>query len=616
MSSLDCEPVQETGASAVASNNVSGNESDERAWTPRNARTCGICQDLKDDIKFELSALIQSAENGCSFCHILRKGIEGFRGAENEMDDKLYILRYPQYLCVYGLSISSFPGIEFYVLQDESPLRDYFPVSVHLPENTASEESFSWAQKQMHTCLSQHSECAVNSDPPFMPTRVLDLGSGPYPDDRDIRVLETNQEIDRRYIALSHCWGDPKLMRTKLTAHTFDEYHDKISYDLLPRTFQDAVTITRKMKVRYLWIDSLCIIQADKEKDSPEDAKRSDEDWRHESSKMCSVFQNSYLTLAAAISTGCNDGIFSSPKLVPISILDHRNQGRPAYVFARASEHNQWNFPLLRRGWVTQEILLSLRIILFARDELLWLCKKGISCQCENNRYSLDELVYAWNGMIENYSRTLVTIQSDRLVAIDGLAQCISPFRSGEYLAGLWSDSLAIDLLWYTKKTPPQKRLVPTGNTRKTKWTSEKWLFPTWSWASTAHPVFWFSFLEGVTSFVTRVEEGDKMPSYHLKLRGVLLYTTLESLKGDPDRQGYQYFPDYVQDQLNDKVACLRVVEYCRKLFSLVVKCVDEEKNVYERIGLLRTRYGVRRAPYWWEPYRGWEPDEVEITLE
>ncbi len=61
-----------------------------------------------------------------------------------------------------------------------------------------------------------------------------------------------------------------------------------IDIDDLPPTFRDAVTVVRKLGLRYLWIDSLCIIQKDLE------------DWQIESARMSSIFRNAYLVLGAA----------------------------------------------------------------------------------------------------------------------------------------------------------------------------------------------------------------------------------------------------------------------------------------------------------------------------
>ncbi|RSM05408.1 hypothetical protein CDV31_009560 [Fusarium ambrosium] len=54
-------------------------------------------------------------------------------------------------------------------------------------------------------------------------------------------------------------------MPIKTTTKTKSLLENSLSEDLLPRTFRDALNITRPLGIRYLWIDSLCIIQDDPE---------------------------------------------------------------------------------------------------------------------------------------------------------------------------------------------------------------------------------------------------------------------------------------------------------------------------------------------------------------
>lgn len=97
----------------------------------------------------------------------------------------------------------------------------------------------------------------------------MDINSG---DGDGVKVFETNG-LRGKYPTLSHCWGNPGLMSTRLTASNLEEYKRGIPFDYLPRTFQDAVTATRSLGFQYLWIDS-------------------------------------HLTLAAASATACTGGLF------------------------------------------------------------------------------------------------------------------------------------------------------------------------------------------------------------------------------------------------------------------------------------------------------------------
>lgn len=66
----------------------------------------------------------------------------------------------------------------------------------------------------------------------------------------------------------------------------------------LPKTFQDAVIITREMCLRYLWINSLCIIQD------------SEADWNREASRMGTYHWNCQFNIAAADASDCTKGCF------------------------------------------------------------------------------------------------------------------------------------------------------------------------------------------------------------------------------------------------------------------------------------------------------------------
>lgn len=92
------------------------------------------------------------------------------------------------------------------------------------------------------------------------------------------------------------------------TSVTLEERKDRIllngtSMDsaLLPQTIKDAIVITRKFGVRYLWIDALCIIQG-----SDEQAVM---DWQTQSGMMGEIYSNAFVAIAAARASDVHDGI-------------------------------------------------------------------------------------------------------------------------------------------------------------------------------------------------------------------------------------------------------------------------------------------------------------------
>src|SRR5450756_303615 len=109
------------------------------------------------------------------------------------------------------------------------------------------------ANEWLKECLSTHAGCQkpLETKPP---TRVIDIGpGGEYPS-----LLVTDGDITK-YVTLSHCWGKATLLTT--TNSSLADRVAGIAMGLLPRTFQDAIRVTHLLGFKYLWIDSLCIIQ-------------------------------------------------------------------------------------------------------------------------------------------------------------------------------------------------------------------------------------------------------------------------------------------------------------------------------------------------------------------
>lgn len=170
-------------------------------------------------------------------------------------------------------------------LADSCPW-DIFSRIEHVPSNS-SDESLTWVQQRVQECLSSHQDCKSPSS--FFPTRVIDVKC----EETKVKVVEglKGEELGQgQYIALSHCWGDPKHMTTKLTMHTLEDYKSGISISSLPQTFKDAVKFARSMGIRYLWIDSLCIIQPDKEKDTEKETMTG-----YRSRKECAQFMRTLI---------------------------------------------------------------------------------------------------------------------------------------------------------------------------------------------------------------------------------------------------------------------------------------------------------------------------------
>lgn len=299
------------------------------------------------------------------------------------------------------------------------------------------------------------------------------------------------------YMTLSHCWGSHIPLR--LLNENYSSVVEGIELTSLPKTFRDAVTMTRKLGISFLWIDSLCIIQD------------SDKDWEIESSKMGRIYKNSWLNLAAAAANDSTEGLFfhrSPLQVMPCRITAGRTSNtRPmksTYTVKRAGSKQM---VLYTRAWVFQEWLLAPRTLIFGKKELLWECaelnaseicpegypeldqvlsdeihspaalRKNWRTFSTKHSNELSELLELWYLIVHEYSKLSLTRFTDKLVAVSGLAAEVGQrWERMSYLAGIWSLGLRHGLLW---------RCINSGRVISRPMNA----MPSWSWASVDRPV-------------------------------------------------------------------------------------------------------------------------------
>jgi hypothetical protein len=352
----------------------------------------------------------------------------------------------------------------------------------------------------------------VTSDgPPKLPTRVLNVTKSVS---RSVRLLETEGEVGY-WACLSHSWGGEQPLIT--TNDTIASHLENIPWESLPKTFQDAVFVARAFEIQYLWIDSLCIIQDDVD------------DWQVESSHMADIYHNAILTIAGSASSGPHQGIFrnSHPAHVD-SPLSETSGNRSFEKFRRRKPlvHDPAQLPLLSRGWVHQERLLSPRFLHFGQNELVWECMESLTCECgalhltaassgawlapkrSIHPYSLQFVDWmkrlgppVWHAVVSDYSRMALTKQDDIFPAVSGLAKSVIKSTGWEYVAGLWKENMITDLVWYTSDPQLASRCVP-------------WRAPTFSWASIKNNI-----CDGTKKFSSPINYG-KMDILRQGLKG------------------------------------------------------------------------------------------------
>lgn len=273
----------------------------------------------------------------------------------------------------------------------------------------------------------------------------------------------------------------------------------------LPLTFRDAIQVVQRLKIRYLWIDSLCIIQ------EGDDGR----DWREEARKMQEVYSNSSCNLSAAAATNSNEGLFSTrlPCFHERTEVDLEDTGKNSCQTRSRwtlSDIGMWeiellNQPLNTRAWVLQERLLSPRILHFSRHQLIWECPTKDACEAFPdeippfrswydapdlkkleyteemkkgrmiNGWSQDEKYsqhHVWSDIVRRYCKCFLTFQTDKMLALAGIAQHMKPRVQDDYVAGMWLRYLASELVWSVVESP--------GPSLRT----EDYVAPSFSWAS------------------------------------------------------------------------------------------------------------------------------------
>jgi hypothetical protein len=388
--------------------------------------------------------------------------------------------------------------------------------------------------------------------------------------------------VDADYMTLSHCWGNAEIL--KLLTDNYESMRREIDFNNLPKTFRDAIDITRKLECRFLWIDSLCILQD------------SLEDWISQAAVMGEIYQGSVCNLAATVARNGHDGLKQHARSEPayfkrlhvhvpnrgqLNFEDIEENDDGTYDSIYPMEDREWTgmapgyydcfdasiwwrevsgSPLLRRAWVIQERLLAPRVVHFGAHQIFWECNALKACELYpsgllqegddlepapksreiisgppypeawaspddwNDIGLCPQILRSWGDILEAYTLGQLTFESDKLVAISGLQKIYANLIKAPYLAGLWGFHLPRQLLWTVLR--PAER-------------PKAYRAPSWSWASVDGQVERSTFLDTDDLIVKRLitilripEQAETESAQGLRVQGRLIPC---SLSFDPD---------------------------------------------------------------------------------
>ncbi|KAH0562300.1 hypothetical protein GP486_003007 [Trichoglossum hirsutum] len=365
-------------------------------------------------------------------------------------------------------------------------------VGREISTDPSSDRSFALVSRWIRECVAQHKECSLTTNPGVsaerhdeirpLPTRLIHVG-GP---DKSPFLCHTGGTVGQ-YVSLSYCWGSAVALTT--TKETYNARCEGIEFSTVPKTIRDAIVITRRLGIQYLWVDAICIIQDD------------DGDWQREAAQMGLIYRNALFTISATEALDASVGCFTkyAPMLMqPVKLDYHSHDGkRKGQMFIRPQPATVADSldrsPVNSRGWCLQERILSRRVLHYTKNQLYWECQKH--CAAEDGtiydyifrlKQSFDlrdysgsadpsSVFWKWCQLVVEYSNRKLTKQSDKLPAMSGLASEVARRTGDQYLAGLWRSYLHVGLLW---ESTPGKMVRPPA-----------FRAPSWSWASLDGPL-------------------------------------------------------------------------------------------------------------------------------
>lgn len=225
-------------------------------------------------------------------------------------------------------------------------------------------------------------------------------------------LFENRPPKDHFYVTLSYCWGSARFLT--LNQNNIDGFQKGIRLDHLPKTHQDAISFARRLSpnIRYIWINSLCIIQDNHE------------DWLRAQAEMHRIFSRSYCNISATGGRDTSEGLFFHRDESIVSYRDEETKTNNSNIISRVGQRLKSIFgrgdvsarrpysndtfepgmgtirgetskkdiekrklanisfwekhvedaPVNRRAWVLQERLMAPRVLHFCQGQIAWEC--------------------------------------------------------------------------------------------------------------------------------------------------------------------------------------------------------------------------------------------------
>ncbi|KAI0126395.1 heterokaryon incompatibility protein-domain-containing protein [Xylariales sp. AK1849] len=277
----------------------------------------------------ELPNLRKSTSDGCQFCSFLRETIlskdtanclqKDYKLQTTSLDKQEIVVKVQyrwnmtsltnehvgHFLVVTAYFVNLDAHVAIYndirAVEKNDPIAKWFCLDGLPNRNFAHATNISWIKTCISTCRKHNHPMPT---PNFTPKLLLDVrGKTPKLIDRDALVSSWRargqlEHQTPRYAALSYCWGTADDAKVQLTTTTSSFLHRQTgiqAHDMSP-VLRDAISVTKRLSIPYLWIDSLCILQDDIA------------DWHQQCTDMDKIYGHAEITIVAASSSSCREG--------------------------------------------------------------------------------------------------------------------------------------------------------------------------------------------------------------------------------------------------------------------------------------------------------------------
>ncbi len=339
----------------------------------------------------------------------------------------------------------------------------------------------------------------------WMPTRVLEIIH--FSARLSLRLRQTADIAVEPFVALSYCWGGTQQVST--TNENCLRHMTAINLNDLPQTLRDAVTVTHRCNIKFLWVDVLCIIQDDE----------ADKAW--EIANMALVYANATIVLSASRARSADEG-FLGPRIPMGTDKPQETFELPIYNTSGnlgnvilVPKVRKPNEPIDERAWTLQERILATRCLEFGTLQTRWVC---LGCDSKSpppvdgwvSKSQQDDDTYGealsafhrlgtsfhgsvtsptrvrklWRSIVNMQSHRVTALEQDRLPSLAGIAERFSAVLDDDYVCGFWKCGLRSEILWRPSHNG-SITIIPTS-----------YIAPSWSWAAMNSPVSTYEVME------------------------------------------------------------------------------------------------------------------------